>query len=258
MNNGWIKLHRSMLDWEWYTDINVCRLFTHMLLKANHKDNNWRGILIKRGQTLTSLNKLESETGLSKSQIRTAIKKLISTREIAQQSHSQHTVFTIKNYDSYQVDDTQNDKPVTCESHTDDTRVASNKNDKNENNENKPTVEAKPQRSKFKFNDDQYRFASEMFKRILNVAQNSKKPNLESWANTIRLLNESDGVNLNNAWAVFCWANSDSFWSTNILSASKFREQYAQLSAKMNGSRVNTSNSQQQVSRPSRKEINLD
>lgn len=134
-----------MLDWEWYTDINVCRLFTHMLLKANHKDKNWRGILIKRGQTLTSLNTLESETGLSKSQIRTAIKKLISTQEIAQQSHSQHTVFTIKNYDSYQVDDTQNDKPVTHESHTDDTRMTSNKNDKNENNEKEENINSAKQ-----------------------------------------------------------------------------------------------------------------
>jgi len=119
-------------------------------------------------------------------------------------------------------------------------------------------VESKTQRSKFKFNDDQYRFADEMFKRILNVAPNSKKPNLESWANTIRLLNENDEVNLNNAWAVFCWANSDSFWSTNILSASKLREQYAQLSAKMNCGKLNGANNQQQVSRPSRKEINLD
>lgn len=143
MNNGWIKLHRSMLDWEWYTDINVCRLFTHMLLKANHKDKNWRGILIKRGQTLTSLNTLESETGLSKSQIRTAIKKLISTREIAQQSHSQHTVFTIKNYDSYQDDDTQNSKPVTRESHTNDTRMTSNNNDKNEKNKKNTLAESK-------------------------------------------------------------------------------------------------------------------
>lgn len=119
-------------------------------------------------------------------------------------------------------------------------------------------VESKTQRSKFKFNDDQYRFADEMFKRILNVAPNSKRPNLESWANTIRLLNENDGVNLNNAWSVFCWANSDSFWSTNILSASKFREQYAKLSAKMNCGKLNGANNQQQVSRPSRKEINLD
>lgn len=255
MNNGWVKLHRSMLDWEWYTDINVCRLFTHMLLKANHKDKNWRGILIKRGQTLTSLNTLESETGLSKSQIRTAIKKLNSTQEIAQQSHSQYTVFTIKNYDSYQVDDTQNDKPVTHESHTDDTPMTSNKNDKNDKNEDKSIVEAKPQRGEFKFNDDQYRFAEEMFKRISKVAPNSKKPNLESWSNEIRKLNENDKVNLNFAWKVFCWANADSFWGTNILSAKKFRGQFAQLSAKMENKPAQAQ--QQEHRRPSRKEIKL-
>ncbi len=134
MNQGWVKMHRSMLDWEWYSDINTCRLFTHLILKANHKEGKWRGILIKRGQTLTSLNTLESETGLSKSKIRTAIKKLISTREIAQQSHSQHTVFTIVNYDSYQGDDTPIDTAVTHESQTIDTRLTSNKNDKNNKN----------------------------------------------------------------------------------------------------------------------------
>lgn len=116
-------------------------------------------------------------------------------------------------------------------------------------------VEAKPQRSKFKFNDDQYRFAEEMFKRISKVAPSMKMPNLESWANSIRLLNESDKVNLNDAWKVFCWANSDSFWSTNILSADKFRKQYVQLSAKMKGSASQPL--QPQVSRPSRKEIKL-
>lgn len=140
---GWVKMHRSMLDWEWYSDINVCRLFMHMILKANHKDGKWRGILIKRGQTLTSLNTLESETGLSKSQIRTAIKKLISTREIAQQSHSQHTVFTVINYDSYQGDDTQSSITVTSGSHTSDTRVTSNNNNKNKENE-KRTNFSKP------------------------------------------------------------------------------------------------------------------
>lgn len=133
---GWIKLHRSMLDWEWYSDVNVYRIFTHLILRANHKDNNWRGISIKRGQLLTSLNTLESETGLSKSKIRTAIKKLISTQEIAQQSHSQHTVFTVVNYDSYQGDDTEDGTRVTHESHTSDTRIASNKNDKNVKNDN--------------------------------------------------------------------------------------------------------------------------
>ncbi len=92
--------------------------------------------------------------------------------------------------------------------------------------------EAKP--SKYKFNDDQMDFASAMYNSILNVAPATKKPNLEAWANTARLINEIDGINLMDAWKVFAWANRDTFWQTNILSADKFRKQYAQLSAKMN------------------------
>ena len=135
MSSGWIKLHRQLLEWEWYDDINTSRLFVHLMLTANHKDNKWRGIEIKRGSRLTSLDKLSSETSLSVSKIRTAIKKLISTNEIASKSHSQHTVFTMINYDMYQDDDKQNDKPVTNESQTNDKRIATNKNDKNVNNE---------------------------------------------------------------------------------------------------------------------------
>ena len=116
MSTGWIKLHRQLLDWEWYDDINTSRLFIHLMLTANHKDNNWRGIEIKRGSRLTSLDKLSSETSLSVSKIRTSIKKLISTNEIASKSHSQHTVFTMINYDSYQGDDKQVSKPVTNQS----------------------------------------------------------------------------------------------------------------------------------------------
>lgn len=135
MSSGWIKLHRQLLDWEWYDDINTSRLFIHLMLTANHKDNNWRGIEIKRGSRLTSLDKLSSETSLSVSKIRTSIKKLISTSEIASKSHSQHTVFIMINYDEYQGDDKPSDKPVTNESQTNDKRIATNKNDKNVNND---------------------------------------------------------------------------------------------------------------------------
>lgn len=135
MSNGWIKLHRELLNWEWYDDVNTSRLFIHLILTANHRDNNWRGLKVARGSRLTSLDKLSAETNLSVSKIRTAIKKLISTNEIASKSHSQHTVFTIINYDTYQCDDKQIDKPVTNESQTNDKQIATNKNVKNDNND---------------------------------------------------------------------------------------------------------------------------
>ena len=41
---GFIKLSKNILEWQWYSDPNVSRLFVHILLKANFKKNNWKGI----------------------------------------------------------------------------------------------------------------------------------------------------------------------------------------------------------------------
>jgi len=81
MNHGWIKLHRSLLDWEWYDDVNVTRLFLHCLFKANHKDKKYRGSVVKRGTFLTGRDLLAVETGLSVRQVRTSLSKLKSTNE---------------------------------------------------------------------------------------------------------------------------------------------------------------------------------
>ncbi|AUR89847.1 hypothetical protein NVP1133O_46 [Vibrio phage 1.133.O._10N.222.51.E4] len=135
--SGWISLHRKILEWEWYDDANVCRLFIHCLLKANHQQKKWKGIEINRGQFITSLDRLSSETGLTVSQIRTCIKKLKSTNEIASKSHTQHTVITIVSYESYQGDDKRVGKRVTDESQTNDKRMTTTNNDNKENKENK-------------------------------------------------------------------------------------------------------------------------
>ena len=74
MAEGFITLERSILNWEWYDNIPTKVLFMHCLLKANHKSNNWRGIDIKRGQFITSIQRLSDETGLTTKQIRTALK----------------------------------------------------------------------------------------------------------------------------------------------------------------------------------------
>jgi len=62
--NGFIKLHRQLKEWEWYTDNNVKSLFLHCLLSANFKEKKWQGKTIKRGQFITSLNHLSIETGM--------------------------------------------------------------------------------------------------------------------------------------------------------------------------------------------------
>lgn len=102
LENGFIKLHRSLLKWEWYDDINTKILFIHLLLTVNYYDEEWHGVTIKRGSRVTSYAKLGKEIGISFQSIRTAIKRLISTGEITKESNSEYTVITVKNYDKYQ------------------------------------------------------------------------------------------------------------------------------------------------------------
>lgn len=86
---GFINLHRKILDWEWYDDINVFRVFTHLLLTVNWTPAKWHGIEILPGQRITSREILATETGLSVRQIRTALEKLKKTRRNNHQNDQQ-------------------------------------------------------------------------------------------------------------------------------------------------------------------------
>lgn len=130
-------MFRSMLDWEWYGDVTTKIVFIHLLLTANYKDRNWQGIVVKRGQKITSIKKLADELNISERNVRTAINHLKSTGEVTSTSTSKFTVISIKNYDLYQASDKQSDKQVTNERQTNDKQVTTNKKDNNENNCNK-------------------------------------------------------------------------------------------------------------------------
>ena len=102
LENGYIKIYRSLLSWEWYSDINTARLFLHLLLTANYEDKKWKGKTILRGQRLTSVSKLVEETGLSTKNIRTSLEKLKRTGEVAIEAASTYSLVTIVNYGNYQ------------------------------------------------------------------------------------------------------------------------------------------------------------
>lgn len=111
---GWICLHRKLLNWQWYTDTNVKVLFIHLLLKANYEDKVWKNIVIKRGQLVTSISKLAEETRQTIRQTRVAIDKLKMTNEITIKTTNKYTLITIEKYDNFQnienINDKQNDK----------------------------------------------------------------------------------------------------------------------------------------------------
>jgi hypothetical protein len=130
-NNGWIKLHRQILEWEWYSDNNCFRVFLHLILKANHKEKRYKGIELNSGQIITSRDILAKETGLSSQQIRTALNKLISTNEITSVTSSQGTILQVVNYEKYQLSTNE----ITNEQPTSNQRATTNNKEKN-NKEN--------------------------------------------------------------------------------------------------------------------------
>lgn len=87
MAEPFIKLYKKMLKWEWYDDVNTCRVFLHCLLRANWQETKWHGVTLKPGQFITSLASLSKETGLSIKQVRTAIAHLQMTGEIESKCH---------------------------------------------------------------------------------------------------------------------------------------------------------------------------
>ena len=144
MNQGWIKLHRALMDWEWYDDIITRGIFIHCLLRANHTDTNWRGIELKRGQFVTSLKHLAEENGISVQTLRTHLKRLKSTRELTIKSTNKNSIITVCKYESYQSEkseantqtNTQANKQVTSNQQATNIQLTTDKNDKNNKNVN--------------------------------------------------------------------------------------------------------------------------
>jgi len=134
--NGYIKLYRSVLNWEWFNDINTFRLFIYCLLKANYSDTKWRGLDIDKGTFITSYNRLSIQTGLSLQQVRTSLNKLIMTGELTHTTHSKYSVIKVNNYDLYQESNKQkgkqNNSQVTEKEQRINTIVTTDKEEKKE------------------------------------------------------------------------------------------------------------------------------
>lgn len=88
-------------DWEWYENTNVFRLFYHCLLHTNLEDRRYCGKEIKAGQFVSSITRISAETGLTESQVRTALKKLKDTGYISTKSTNKCTMYTVNGYEKY-------------------------------------------------------------------------------------------------------------------------------------------------------------
>lgn len=137
--NGFVKLHRKMIEWGWYSDCVVKDVFIHLLMVAAFKESQYLGHEIKPGQAIIGRKKLAQELGFSEQQIRTALKKLESTGEISLKSTNKFTIATVENWEFYQC----NDETLTNEQPTNNQQITNNqphlKNVKNVKNNMLPS-----------------------------------------------------------------------------------------------------------------------
>lgn len=113
--NGFIKIHRKMVDWGWYSDPITKVVFLHLLLTANYKESEYRGVKIAPGQAVIGINALSAKLGLTSQNVRTALSHLEASGEITKKSTNRFTVVTVANWAKYQLidDELTNDQQTT-------------------------------------------------------------------------------------------------------------------------------------------------
>jgi len=140
MEQGWVKLHRQLIENPIITKPSYLALWVVLLLKANHKENKfmWNGniIVVKEGQMITGRKELSKETKIPESTIEDILNYLEKQHQIQQQKTTKYRLITIVNWIKYQGSDTKSNNKATTKQQQADT----NKNEKNANNEKKEIV----------------------------------------------------------------------------------------------------------------------
>lgn len=106
-NSGFVKIHRSILDWEWYKNPNTKIVFLHLILNANFEASKFEGITIPRGTCICSVKSIAETNGLTEKQVRVALEHLKKTNEVAIRTTNKFSIITVLNYDLYQTNGKQ-------------------------------------------------------------------------------------------------------------------------------------------------------
>lgn len=142
--DGWIKLHRSLLEWEWFTDSNTLHVFIYLLLKANIKEVRYKGFMVPVGSLIVSVREVGEVLGLSYKVVRTAFERLTKGEQISTQATNKFTIVTICKYENYQL----------CENPKGRTKGAQNANKRRTKGEQRAHIEEEEKNNKFIIQDN--------------------------------------------------------------------------------------------------------
>lgn len=105
---GWVKIHRNIEKWGWYSDPITSRVFLHLVIFANYEPKEFLGHTVNIGSLAVGREKLATSLGLSEQNIRTALNKLKSTKEITIETYGKFSIITVCSWTDYQHDQPDN------------------------------------------------------------------------------------------------------------------------------------------------------
>lgn len=137
---GWIKLHRKILDNPVVTkDGDYLAVWIYLLLNTTHKEYDvlFKGkrVTLKKGQLLTGRKTISEKLKIDENKVQRILKTLENEHQIEQQSSNKNRLITIVSWDKYQQDEQQNEQQVNNKRTTNEQQVNTNKNVKNIKND---------------------------------------------------------------------------------------------------------------------------
>ncbi|WP_246829214.1 hypothetical protein [Morganella sp. HMSC11D09] len=253
------------MDSRLYRDSQAVHLWLHLILKANHTDeevNTDIGMMIvRRGQMITGRPTLVSETFIPDNKVKSLLRTFESKGMINIESKGRKfSLISIVKYEDFQSQNcptdvqrlsnanTSKNAPLSDVCPTDVQRLSINNNNILNTNvfNDRPRIskssprKAKPEAAVSSPKGDKWGTADDLkaaqwiFQLITRISPSAKTPNWSGWANDVRLMREQDNRTHSDICQMFKFANQDSFWKSNILSPAKLREKWTQLEAKRN------------------------
>lgn len=120
---SFIKLDRKILNWGWYGDGNMLKVWIYILCKANIKEGYFQDEVIPRGSFATSIKTIADDCQLSIRNVRTCLDRLQKTGEISLKSTNKFTIINALKYDSYNKRGAFSDKQLTNKRQTNDKQL---------------------------------------------------------------------------------------------------------------------------------------
>lgn len=242
MTGGWIKLYRQLLEkpiWQESTPEQKVILIT-LLSMANHEEREWewQGEPYKAspGQFVTSLDSIRKKCGkgISLQNVRTALKRFEKYEFLTNQPTNKNRLITIVNWEVYQSKDNDLTKELTSNQQGTHKQLTTNKNEKNDKNEKNNNNPRNSRKTREYADDDPNKKLAILLLKLIRKNQNIKEPDLDKWANTIRLTIESDKRTGREVQDMIVWATSNDFWSGVILSPTSLRKHFDKMAIQKN------------------------